>query len=269
METIRSTIQTPENDISEALLMLSEVSEVQRKRSRESEQSGDELPAGSSDEESAKKQKTQSGFVRATIVPSWMDRYNSMRQSLNAASHPSSSDVQWLNEQLVNMRNGGLSPERTELLKQAVSLIAVPKTLTPTRVAATTVPSSPETSCPGSPASPVLKNTSSKKMKRNQLSSWMCTQRQDRKSQELPEYRIRLLDLVGFVWSKQLKNKSAAVIATDATQIEEEILSSAEVNVLSGRAKRNHELWLVRYHELSSFKKTHGHLKVPTLIADV
>lgn len=66
-----------------------------------------------------------------------------------------------------------------------------------------------------------------------------CRQRQNRKSDELPQHRIKHLNLVGFVWSKQHKNKAHVdVIAADlATQIESQILASSQVLSRSRRAK--------------------------------
>jgi len=101
----------------------------------------------------------------------------------------------------------------------------------------------------------------------------MCTQRQDKKSGELPEYRIKLLDLIGFIWSKQhkvTKHKGCPDMPPPSLllEAEQEILATPQVQSLSGRAKRNHDLWMVRYQELIQFKRKNGHLKVPTLIPE-
>eukprot|EP01117_Protostelium_nocturnum_P012621 TRINITY_DN4645_c0_g1_i1.p1 TRINITY_DN4645_c0_g1~~TRINITY_DN4645_c0_g1_i1.p1 ORF type:complete len:264 (+),score=102.72 TRINITY_DN4645_c0_g1_i1:151-942(+) len=140
------------------------------------------------------------------------------------------------------------------------------------------LPSSPLPSSPTEPYHSHVEAKTNKKMKRNQLSSWICTQRQDRKSGELPEYRIKLLDLVGFVWSKQhkqqMQHSSQPVPSSpnrknsldNVESMEQDILSNSSISLLSGRAQRNHDQWMMRYKELMQFKKKYGHLKVPTLI---
>lgn len=177
------------------------------------------------------------------------------------------------------MKNFCLSPERTELLKQAINIMFINcKTANnkrPREEVAMSVPASPifGQSPPGSPRNDAPPSPKNKPMKRNQLSSWMCTQRQDNKSGELPEYRIKLLNLTGFVWSKQHKQQQQqrgveTMSLEETLAVERELLSTHEVTSLSGRSKRNHELWMIRFHELLAFKRTHGHLKVPTLVED-
>jgi len=208
----------------------------------------------------------------------WMRRYNNVRKTLSCALYPSAEDVQWLNEQIGDMRKGTLSPERSELLKQAINIIAFNSKTSAGGAPASkigpimSIPSDINSFERASPEHPhlVLNN---KKMRRNQLSSWMCTQRQDKKSGELPEYRIKLLDLIGFVWSKQHKTKHGkdGSDITNSVQLalaEQDILNTPYVLSLGGRAKRNHDLWIVRYQELIQFKRKYGHLKVPTLIPD-
>eukprot|EP01117_Protostelium_nocturnum_P007915 TRINITY_DN2829_c0_g1_i1.p1 TRINITY_DN2829_c0_g1~~TRINITY_DN2829_c0_g1_i1.p1 ORF type:complete len:349 (+),score=113.53 TRINITY_DN2829_c0_g1_i1:318-1364(+) len=333
-------------DVSDALLLLSEASELRtenRKRKNLEVSSGhssaDELNGSSSDEENDRDSKRTripsllqmdiNNLVNLSSKPveissyvkgctrnqetNWMEKYNNVRKTLTLSAYPSADDVQWLNSQYEEMRKNQLSPERSELLQQTIQIIsnknnssslpipaqiplrsasafpqAVHLSALSTKCAKNSPKSPPASPPPRSPlGSPVMSrspsqcnsftscaNASSKKMKRNQLSSWMCTQRQDKKSGELPEYRIKLLDLAGFVWSKQHKQKQQQVKSNDSNSektpqtIEFEILSTPYVLSLNGRAKRNHELWMVRYHELVSFKKRYGHLKVPTLIPD-
>eukprot|EP01117_Protostelium_nocturnum_P016475 TRINITY_DN6516_c0_g1_i1.p1 TRINITY_DN6516_c0_g1~~TRINITY_DN6516_c0_g1_i1.p1 ORF type:complete len:225 (-),score=24.79 TRINITY_DN6516_c0_g1_i1:40-714(-) len=111
---------------------------------------------------------------------------------------------------------------------------------------------------------------SSNKMKRNHLSSWMCTQRVEKKKGELLDYRKRLLDLVGFVWSKQDKQQKRRNDEgrKEWTQEKEDqiLLFIAHSHTFTGRAQKNHEQWIMRFHELVEFKRKHGHLKVPILI---
>ncbi|PRP89249.1 hypothetical protein PROFUN_02123 [Planoprotostelium fungivorum] len=109
-------------------------------------------------------------------------------------------------------------------------------------------------------------------LKRNQLASWMCTQRQDKKSGELPEYRIKLLDLLDFAWTKHHKKRQGRddeMMDQELRRSERTVLNSPEVLSFTGRAKKNHDLWMVRFHELVKFKEKNGHLKVPTHIPDV
>ncbi|PRP83574.1 putative helicase [Planoprotostelium fungivorum] len=222
------------------LLMLSEASEVCRKRkvlaAVENNSSGDEI-VGSSDESCSKKLKTEN-------TPSWMHIFEKIREAtLNG--QPSGQDTRWLGLQIQLLKDNQLSPERMELLKQLIVQLA--RRFKETEQSTNVTQTSP----------------SSSQRKRNHLASWMCTQRQERKSGELPQYRIQLLDMIGFAWSKQEKNKAKSI---QPGMSEKEVLHHAHTENMKGREKRNHELWMTRYHELLSFKNRNGHLKVPTSI---
>lgn len=263
--------------------MLSQASEQHsRKRQKRenpdgytSSSSNGEIHAGSEDEAVTERPV----FTKQSSVVEWMTTYNQLRKTLHNGRHPSPEDTKWLSQQIMDMKNFSLSPERTELLKQAINIMSFntqPKNKRAREETTSTTPSSPvmEQSPPGSPrdVAPSSPCKSSRPMKRNQLSSWMCTQRQDNKAGELPEYRIKLLNLTGFTWSKHHKQQQQRMIdcmsLEETLAIERELLATSEVISLQGRAKRNHELWMVRYHELLAFKRQHGHLKVPTLVPE-
>ncbi|PRP80096.1 glycosyltransferase, CAZy family GT4 [Planoprotostelium fungivorum] len=239
----------------------------------------------------------------------WMKRYDSLRKAVNAGENPSSEDIKWFETQMQELQNNSLTPERSELLRQAIDMMTFasfersireePSTET-TNTTPAFLPIVAPLQEPVTDVKPIInaiqatlppqtfiQNTSptilksakiatgKMTMKRNQLASWMCTQRQDRKSGELPSYRIQLLDLIDFAWTKHHKkrqaNRDQLQDNTDEqiASAEVEILNAANVVTFTGRQKKNHELWILRFHELWAFKKANGHLKVPTHIPDV
>jgi len=55
---------------------------------------------------------TSPNGTNASDGQEWMKRYNNVRKTLSCALYPSVEDVQWLNEQITEMRKSTLSPER-------------------------------------------------------------------------------------------------------------------------------------------------------------